>query len=82
MARGGQIDRVFRHIVRLCDDLWSGKVDVQCGYTQGEHYTVLALVAATRRNNQILPQHETLQKLKDIMASEGFKGMPRWFVLT
>lgn len=81
-ARNAQIDKVFNHVVGRCDPLWPGKVEIQCGYSKGKHYILLALVAATRRNEQIIPQGETLQKLKDIMVEEGFKGVPRWFVFT
>lgn len=81
-ASNGQINRVFDHIIGLCNPLWPNKLKIQCGYTKGKHYNLLALVASTGRNDEIIPQGETLQKLTNIMVGEGFKGKPRWFVLT
>lgn len=41
----------------------------------------LALFKCTRPDERFLPPPETLQKLKDVMAAEGFSEAPYWFTI-
>lgn len=81
IARDVQIDNVFHYVIKRCHPLWPGKVKILAGYSKGQYSTLLTLVAATGGNDQILPPEETIQELTDIMADDGFKGAPSWFVL-
>jgi len=75
-----QAQKIFDHLIKSCRGVYSG-VDVASGYRERQQHMLLALVACTRPNsNQFLPDEETMTKLKEIMASNGFKQEPRWFV--
>lgn len=67
------VDIFCNHIKDRCSALWPGRVDFRSAFALGEHYDVVALLAATKRNNDLLPPPEILQQLKDVMKSEGLK---------
>ncbi|KAF8063592.1 hypothetical protein FPV67DRAFT_253420 [Lyophyllum atratum] len=73
---------IFRYLRTVCDPVWpTDRTEVEVGWTGHEQHTLLALVACTRRNDELIPQGEVLQKLKDIMANEGYEEEPGWFVV-
>lgn len=77
-----QMPLIFRRVRTICDPVWpSDKTHVEVGWTGREQHSLLALVACTRRNDQLIPPAEVMQELKHIMAEEGFKEEPRWFVV-
>ncbi|KAF9455345.1 hypothetical protein BDZ94DRAFT_1278361 [Collybia nuda] len=82
-ARSIQAKQIFGHLIKICHEVWPDRPDIRIGLdTKGKHHLLLALLASTKRNDQIIPQGETLEKLINAMAAEGFKKKPDWFTLT
>ncbi|KAF8072143.1 hypothetical protein FPV67DRAFT_922826 [Lyophyllum atratum] len=71
------------HLISACEAVWPWKrLAPEIGYAKGKYYPIIALAASRRPNDELIPQGEDMAKLKAIMAENGFKEEPRWFVLT
>ncbi|GLB41218.1 hypothetical protein LshimejAT787_0904330 [Lyophyllum shimeji] len=82
-ARAARCPLVIRHLRALASRLWPPhRVDVERGFTNGKHYTLVALAACTRPNDEFIPHGEEMRRLKEAMANEGLEEEPRWFLLT
>ncbi|KAG5633294.1 hypothetical protein DXG03_007666, partial [Asterophora parasitica] len=69
---------VASHIEELCATVWP---NVKCAVVQARReQIILAVAAATRPNKDFIPPPETLQKLKEILVSQGFEQDARWFM--
>lgn len=75
------MNRVIERFKDICKPLWPEEMtDVVLGSDRRDRMIhVAALVACTSLNDELVPQGEVLQKLKDSMANEGFTEPPRWF---
>ncbi|KAF8068685.1 hypothetical protein FPV67DRAFT_1760536 [Lyophyllum atratum] len=70
------------HLTSECCAVWPrDRLGTVIGYTQGKYYPLIALAACKLPNDKLIPQGEDMAKLKEIMASNGFKDEPRWFVV-
>ena len=65
----------------LCDTAWpvTSGAKVRLAYSKNRRFLMLALIASTRRNDQLVPQDGSLEKVKEIMTKEGFHEEPSWF---
>lgn len=73
---------VLQHLLSACQAVWPWhRLAPVIGYTKGEYYSVIAVAASKRPNDELIPQGEDMEKLKRIMAENGFKEEPRWFVM-
>ncbi|KAG5633564.1 hypothetical protein DXG03_007181, partial [Asterophora parasitica] len=69
---------VARHIEELCTTVWPS---VQCAVARARREEIiLAVAAAMCPNKDFIPPPEMLQKLKEILVSQGFKQDARWFM--
>ena len=81
------LERVCNEILRPCHhaEVVSGFADEglgdDCDEDRNGHVHFLALFRCTRRDDKFLPPPEILQKLRDIMAKEGFTAKPYWFTM-
>ncbi|KAF8060716.1 hypothetical protein FPV67DRAFT_1673565 [Lyophyllum atratum] len=78
-----QIGLTLRHLRAVCSEAWpANRVDTECGFKLGKHYTLLALAACTLPSDKFIPKGDDMRKLKEIMVENGFKQDPMWFILT
>ncbi|GLB44925.1 hypothetical protein LshimejAT787_1900030 [Lyophyllum shimeji] len=77
-----QSEMVHEHLLSACEAVWPwDRLAPVIGYTKGKYYSVIAVAASKRPNDELIPQGEDMEKLKKIMADNGFKDEPRWFVM-
>ncbi|GLB41222.1 hypothetical protein LshimejAT787_0904370 [Lyophyllum shimeji] len=83
-ARLKQAEAISKHLVTACAAEWPlPRLRTVLGYREGTIYTLVALAACTRPHlDQFIPPRETLEKLREIMADNGFREEPQWFLMT
>ncbi|KAF8060717.1 hypothetical protein FPV67DRAFT_1673566 [Lyophyllum atratum] len=81
-AENIQAGLTFRHLTSACSKAWPAyRVEVESGFKLGKHYTLLALAACTRPDDEFIPKGDDMRKLKEIMVENGFKEEPMWFIM-
>ncbi|KAG5634694.1 hypothetical protein H0H81_001091, partial [Sphagnurus paluster] len=75
-------DIAIDHIVNTCMLTWWPLSRIRVGWNAtGRHY-ILALVASTGPNDDLLPPPETLDSVKNFLTEEGFDIQPpEWFIV-
>jgi hypothetical protein len=80
-ARDGQCNLVYHHILKICKTVWPDQLQLLSGYSKSHrHCIILVVIGCTRRNDQHIPHGESMQKLTDLVAEEGFTEGPSWFL--
>lgn len=79
----GQVDRAIKHVEDTCKSLWPHeRTEVILGYDDRHRITNVLALAASRcasPNDELIPQSDDMQKLRNLLANEGFKEPPMWF---
>jgi len=81
-------DAVVEYFQEACRTVWplekiatrvcrSGESDSDGGYVP---FLAAALVVCDRPKDKYIPRGKQLERLKEVMASEGFEDAPGWFL--
>jgi hypothetical protein len=76
-----QVIDVYDYLESQCMDIWPRhKIQFSTAYVNKKRTTVLHFGKCLRRDGSLIPNGDQLEQLKEILAKDGFKEEPGWFI--
>lgn len=76
-----QIIDLCNYLQSQCMDIWPrNKIQFSSAYVNKKRRLVLHFGKCLRRDGSLIPNGDELEQLKEILAKDGFKEEPGWFV--